>query len=127
MAEDIEQRKKLSFEQAEGIEPLPSQLKLREVSPKLRAVLWNRIHSYLDDATEHSAYGTSYIQKPWSTILKAEHVYRQHGMADDFESNPGKLIKICGSTQAALQWRHARSRAPDEDHPRRNARRWRSQ
>jgi hypothetical protein len=92
LTKDIEERKKLTFEQAEGIEPLPSQLQLREVSPKLRAVLWNRIHSYLDDATEHSAYGTSYIEKPWSTILKEEHVYRQHGMVDDFGNVAKDLI-----------------------------------
>jgi hypothetical protein len=72
---------------------LPSQLKLREVSSKLRAVLWNRIHRYLTDATEGSDYGTSYIDKPWSRILKDEHVYRQHGMADDFDNDPRKLIK----------------------------------
>jgi hypothetical protein len=93
LTKDIEERKKLTFEQAEGIEPLPSQLQLREVSPKLRAALWNRIHSYLDNATEHSTYGFSYIEKPWSTILKDEYVYRQLGMADDFESDPSKLIK----------------------------------
>jgi hypothetical protein len=92
LAKDIEERKKLTFEQAEGIEPLPSQLQLREVSPKLRAVLWNRIHSDLDDATEHSAYGNSYIKKPWSAILKDEYVYRRHGMADDFDDDPKKLM-----------------------------------
>lgn len=93
MAEDIEQRMKLSFEQAEGIEPLPSQLKLREVSPKLRAFLWDRIHSYLADATERSEYGSSYLDKPWSMILKEEHVYRRHRMADDFKNNAKGLIK----------------------------------
>ena len=33
-------RKKLTFEHAEGAEPLPSQMQLKEVSPQLRAVLW---------------------------------------------------------------------------------------
>src|SRR4051812_47277405 len=36
LADDFEDRKKLSFEQAEGAEPLPSQLRMREVSPRLR-------------------------------------------------------------------------------------------
>jgi hypothetical protein len=67
LAKDIEERKKLTFEQAEGIEPLPSQLKLREVSPKLRAVLWETTQKYLDDATEPSDYGSGYIEGPWST------------------------------------------------------------
>jgi hypothetical protein len=94
LTKDIEERKKLTFEQAEGIEPLPSQLKLREVSPKLRAVLWNQIHRYLTDATRSSDYGgASYLEKPWSMILKEEHVYRQHRMADDFKNKSKELIK----------------------------------
>jgi hypothetical protein len=93
LTKDIEERKKLTFEQAEGIEPLPSQLKLREVSPKLRAVLWNQIHRYLTDATHSSDYGTPYLDKPWSVILKEEHVFRQHRMADDFANKAKGLIK----------------------------------
>jgi hypothetical protein len=88
---DIEERKKLSFEQAEGAEPLPSQLQLREISPRLRALLWDRIHSSLKEAWEGSDYGTAYLDKPWSFILKDEHVYRQHRMADDFENDSKKL------------------------------------
>lgn len=93
MVDDLTERKKLTFEQAEGIEPLPSQLQLREISDQLRAVLWNRIHAHLDDATELSSYGANYLNKPWSTILKDEHVYRQHGMADDFENDAEKLVR----------------------------------
>ena len=93
MAEDIQRRKQLSFEQAEGIEPLPSQLKLREVSPKLRAVLWSQIYRYLTDATEPSDYGRPYFDRSWSTILKDEHVYRQLGMVDDFANDAKELIK----------------------------------
>jgi hypothetical protein len=39
MAEENQNRKHLTFEQAEGAEPLPEQLKLRELSPQLRAQL----------------------------------------------------------------------------------------
>src|SRR5690349_912687 len=92
MADELAQRKKLTFEQAEGLEPLPAQLQLREVSDQLRAVLWNRVHRYLDEATEYSSYGGSpYLEKPWSTILKDEHVFRQHKM-DAFENDAHKLI-----------------------------------
>lgn len=92
MAEDIEQRKKLSFEQAEGIEPLPAQLQLREISPKLRAALWHLVHGHLIRARQHAEYSHDYIDKPWSTILKDEHVYRQHGMVDDFDDTAKNLI-----------------------------------
>jgi hypothetical protein len=65
VADRIEQRKKLTFEQAEGLEPLPSQLQLREVSPALRAALWHLIHEYLNDSTEYREYSGRYIDKPW--------------------------------------------------------------
>lgn len=93
MVDELAEREKLTFEQAEGLESLPSQLQLREVSDQLRAVLWNRIYGYLEKATEHSDYGDNYLREPWPTILKAEHVYRQHKMADDFENKSEKLIR----------------------------------
>jgi hypothetical protein len=99
LTKDIEERKKLTFEQAEGIEPLPSQLKLREISRKLRAVLWHEVHSYLSDAVDTS-YGDSYLDKPWSTILKDEHIHRRHRMVDDFENDPRKLI---GETRSVFE------------------------
>jgi hypothetical protein len=48
------ERKKLPFEQAEGAAPLPSQLKLQEISQELRARLWGVIHTHLAQATKHS-------------------------------------------------------------------------
>jgi hypothetical protein len=56
-----EDRIRLSFEQAEGVEPLPSQLQLREVSTELRAVLWHTIQSYLAASTARSDYGKPYL------------------------------------------------------------------
>ena len=93
MTKDIAERKKLSFEQAEGAQPLPPQLQLREISQQLRAVLWKRINSYLDEVTRARDYLPNYLDKPWSTILKDEHVYRQHRMADDFENDAKTLVK----------------------------------
>jgi hypothetical protein len=78
-----EDRIRLSFEQAEGVEPLPSQLQLREVSSELRAVLWNTIQDVLKNSTSRSGY----IETPWWTILREEYVYRQHKMVDDFVNN----------------------------------------
>jgi hypothetical protein len=76
-----EDRIRLSFEQAEGVEPLPSQLQLREVSSELRAVLWNTIRSSLVGSTTR----TGHLENPWLTILREEYVYRQHRM-DDFHN-----------------------------------------
>jgi len=92
LTKDIEERKKLTFEQAEGVDPLPSQLQLKEVSQQLRALLWERIHHYLDEAKESSEYGPAYLDRPWSTILKDEHVWRRRGMVDDFKNVAKTLI-----------------------------------
>jgi hypothetical protein len=93
LTDNFQDRKKLSFAQAEGVEPLPSQLQLREVSPELRAVLWNTIHHALVGNTVRGSYGPPHLEKPWSTILKDEHVYRLHKMADDFINNAKGLIQ----------------------------------
>jgi hypothetical protein len=37
-------RKRLTFEQAEGVESLPAQLKLKELSPLLRSAIWAVIY-----------------------------------------------------------------------------------
>jgi hypothetical protein len=93
VAKSIEERKKLSFEQAEGVEPLPTQLQLREVSPELRAALWDRVYSYLTKATRHVEFGANTINNPWSTILRDEHVYRRHQMSNDFTPAAKVLAK----------------------------------
>ena len=70
-----------------------SQLQLREVSPQLRALLWGCLHSFLSDATSHVDYAPDAFDKPWSIILKDEHIHRQHRMADDFVNDAKSLIK----------------------------------
>jgi hypothetical protein len=51
MANEYEDRKRLTFEQAEGAEPLPTQLELKKVSPELRARLWRIFHEWLSALT----------------------------------------------------------------------------
>lgn len=93
MTDEFEDRRKLTFEQAEGAAPLPSQLKLKEISQQLRATLWNVIYSHLDAATKcPELYGSPYFVPPWSDILRYMHVHRDHRMVDDFNNSPGELI-----------------------------------
>jgi hypothetical protein len=91
VTKDLEERKKLTFEQAEGVEPLPSQLQLREVSQELRAIMWDTVRRQLDSAITHPDYDTSYVGVPWSTILEHEHVRRGH-RTDDFDSSAESVI-----------------------------------
>src|SRR5215469_17820581 len=73
MPSEYEDRKRLTFEQAEGAEPLPSQLKPREISPELRARLWQIFHQRLVDDSG------AFIQ-----VLKDWHVVRSFRPADEF-------------------------------------------
>jgi hypothetical protein len=52
-----ELRKRLTFEQAEGVEPLPEQLKLKELSQQLRSALWRVVYDSLLAAREAPAMG----------------------------------------------------------------------
>jgi hypothetical protein len=82
--DEIQRRKGLSFEQAEGLAPLPIQLKRTEVSAELRAVLWNYIHGELTSTARRETY--LYLGKPWKDVLKSVHVYRDHLPADEFST-----------------------------------------
>lgn len=92
--EEISRRKALTFEQAEGAEPLPVQLKLKELSKELRARLWAVVY---ESFTKHSDYpsmgGHRYFTHPWSDILYAVHVYRDGKMADDFRNDFDKVVE----------------------------------
>jgi hypothetical protein len=84
--DEIQRRKNLTFEQAEGLAPLPTQLARTEVSQELRAVLWKYLHEQIDESSESGGYGP-HLGKPWRHILKEVHVYREHKLVDDFSTD----------------------------------------
>jgi hypothetical protein len=92
MAGEYEDRKRLTFEQAEGAEPLPSQLKLKEVSPELRARLWRIFHDWLSVLTVNDnivpGHG-GYLQGPFVQLLRDWHVTRCFKAADEFSDGSG--------------------------------------
>jgi hypothetical protein len=105
----LEQRKKLSFEQAEGIAPLPSQLAVGEISQEFRAVLWGEIHSHLELGRGWES-GRSYLYGPWEIILRDAHIYRDHLPIDEFPTHFPKIVAkvksviLDGSWSAVLGW-----------------------
>lgn len=52
--DSYEERKGLTFAQAEGAEPLPSQLRRDHLTPRLRAKLWNSLYPFFDLNRIHS-------------------------------------------------------------------------
>ena len=87
----LKERKKLSFEQAEGLVEMPRQLARGEISGEFRAVLWDLMRRELRAATDQFT-GAPKIPEPWSVILSEAHVYRDHRF-DDFPRNYNEAIK----------------------------------
>jgi hypothetical protein len=92
--DEIKRRKNLTFEQAEGLAPLPKQLARPEVSRELRAVLWNYLHGEISESAEDSGYGGSYVVDPWNHILKQVHVYREHKLIDTFSNETETVLAV---------------------------------
>lgn len=87
---DLERRKRLTFAQAEGAAPLPSQLAPKVLSKELRAGLWALVHkSLLEDRVIRA--GSYVIGSDWGEILRRAYV-AGGGMVDEF--NP-KFEFVC--------------------------------
>jgi hypothetical protein len=88
----FEERKRLTFEQAEGVEPLPTQLKPKELSPALRAALWdNMFQNIQDHPWERTQWGT-FVEDPWKSILRYRHVYRLNRPTDEFNAEYKDIV-----------------------------------
>lgn len=85
-------RKRLTFAQAEGVEPLPSQLQLKEISQQLRASLWHLIHERIKRDMQSTGH-SNFVGDTWGEILCAKHVEYDHKMADEFSDRASELIK----------------------------------
>ncbi len=78
-------RKRLTFEQAEGFEALPAQLRLKEISSELSARLWAIVYESLCAGILLDNWGgESRLGEEWSKILFDYHVYREHRAADEY-------------------------------------------
>jgi|HubBroStandDraft_6_1064221.scaffolds.fasta_scaffold122011_2 hypothetical protein len=114
-------RKGITFEQAEGVEPLPSQLKTKVLTPELRALLWEVIYRFLAASRYRHMDANDELTAPWDKIFYSLHIRRDHAMADEFENDfdalvqkakkaisSGKYYEVFGWIQFVL-----RSRPPD--------------
>lgn len=66
---------------------MPSQLRPKELSRQLRALLWALFHSHLKGTATFTDHPRSAIGEPWVTILYEWHVSHEHKMADEFSSS----------------------------------------
>jgi hypothetical protein len=70
-------RTQITFGQAEGVSPLPSQQQLKTVSPETRAALWALIHGNL-------TFFQRQISGEWAVVLRDWHVTREFKAIDEF-------------------------------------------
>jgi hypothetical protein len=93
MANEYEDRQRLTFEQAEGAEPLPTQLRTKEISQELRALLWEVVYnSILQSRRADSMGGPASLTEPWDRIFREKHVFRDHKPADEFRNRADHLV-----------------------------------
>jgi hypothetical protein len=83
------ERRKLTFEQAEGVEPLPSQLQLKEISPELSARLFELIHNEFNRSSRYvdTFSGKWVLMEPWMNVLLRYHIERLRLASDEFISD----------------------------------------
>jgi hypothetical protein len=99
----LEQRKKISFEQAAGVAPMPSQLARGEISQAFRAELWSLVRKILEGHRDHTSLGTLFLKKPWSAILAEGHVRRDHQF-DDFPTDFDAALQKVKSRIEKAEW-----------------------
>jgi hypothetical protein len=95
VSDDIyDKRKKLTFAQAEGAEPLPSQLKRTDISQQLESLIWVNLYDRLMRSMNRSSegFGQPFVQGVWKNILTDYHVYALHKPVDEFESGGVAVI-----------------------------------
>jgi AbiJ N-terminal domain 4 len=93
MASEYEDRKRLTFEQAEGAEPLPTPLRAKELSPELRSLLWEVIYNSILDSWQSHSVGGSTLNEPWNRIFYKKHVRRDLNPANEFRNDGHLLVK----------------------------------
>jgi hypothetical protein len=89
-------RSRLTFSQAEGIVPLPSQLQLGEISVELRSVLCaNLVERLRETSYRHPRMRPSVrLGGSWSDIMYDAHVLLYHKPADEFDSALDHILDI---------------------------------
>jgi hypothetical protein len=84
-------RRGLSFAQAEGAEPLPTQLRSKEVSKQLRALSWKVV--YEDIVAIRETFGVA-VREPWNTILRDWWINKEYQQAHTFSPDYHKWIRL---------------------------------
>ena len=87
-------RTKVSFAQAEGVEALPTQLRPREVTSRLRAQLWHVIHYFLEHGIANDTIYNSVprMDRQWTSMMRAWHVHKLNALIDEYDNRADTII-----------------------------------
>jgi hypothetical protein len=96
------EHKKLTFEQREGLAPMPSQLASRQISQEFRAVLWALFKRIFEASRDHTPSGTIIMGRPWNLMLQDAHVY--HHQTDDFPFHYHEVVQQVKSLVTKDSW-----------------------
>jgi hypothetical protein len=77
-------RRSITFAQAEGAEPLPSQLQPRTISQDLRLALWAYLHTVLEKSESKASYD---LADPMLATMRQAFVYFLKRPIDEFVAN----------------------------------------
>ncbi len=86
-------RKHLTFSQAEGLEPIPTQLRLKEISPEMRALLWVVFYQGIQSSTfiNTKSY-RKHVTAPWSTIITSYEIEVEYEMIDNLNLLAERIV-----------------------------------
>jgi hypothetical protein len=84
-------RQGLTFAQAEGVEPLPTQLKRAEISPRLAALVWAFLNQEISSSAVREQLGRGRFI--WRDIFSDYHVHSQCRPIDEFRGDSGSVLK----------------------------------
>jgi len=81
-------RHSMTFAQAEGLEEIPSPLKLKELSLPLRRELWAFLYKSIDASKYYNSYnGKYYVSGDWKRILEDVSTFHFGVPADEFDGS----------------------------------------
>lgn len=86
MVERNVDRSKLTFSQAEGIDPIPSPLALQELPIEVRNLLWSYIYESVKNETKSDMWDNLLVVGSWRGILYDFHVNFLYKAADEFSN-----------------------------------------
>lgn len=94
---DLYNRKLISFEQAEGMEPIPQQMKPKEISPQLRSTMWAALYPTINSIDVGVMSVRTEVDEPWRSIMKNHHVHRRHLPVDEYNPRFNSVVPLLKS------------------------------